>query len=78
MNCPRCGAPLVQKNRIVLFFTGLVMIGSVGSAWFYLPLLAPSLLLAPVGFYFIHWSTIGRGLWCRSCKAYPSKTASKA
>jgi len=78
MNCPRCGTPLVQKNRIALLVTGLAMIGSVCSGWFYLPLLVPAFFLALVGFYFIHWSMAGRGLWCRSCKAYPSKTASNA
>jgi hypothetical protein len=78
MNCPRCGTPLVQKNRIVLFAGGLALIGSVCSAWFYLPLLLPAFFLSLVGFYFIHWSTAGRGLWCRSCKTYPSKIVLKA
>ena len=78
MNCPRCGTPLVQKNRIVLFVAGLALIGSVSSALFYLPLLVPAFFLMLVGFYFIHWTAVGRGLWCRSCKSYPPKAAFRA
>ena len=48
---------------------------ALGGAWFYLPLLLPGFFLMLVGLYFIHWSTAGRGLWCRSCKTYPSTTA---
>jgi hypothetical protein len=73
MKCPTCSGDLVQKNRALLFVVGATMIASTGASFFLLPLLLPTILLALIGVYLVHWSTVGRGLWCRACKAYPAR-----
>jgi hypothetical protein len=71
MKCPTCDGDLVRKNRAVLFIVGAAMMASLGASFFFLPLLLPAILSALTGIYLVHWSTVGRGFWCRTCKAYP-------
>ncbi len=70
--CSVCGSTLLQKNRIALSATGLVLLAAAAAGPFFNPLLwlftAPA---AVVALYLIVWSALGQGLWCRSCKKFP-------
>jgi hypothetical protein len=68
--CRQCGAQLIQRNRVLLFVSGLLMCLTPLIA-IRIPLLwAPAVILFLAGAYLILWSTIARGLWCRQCKSF--------
>ena len=59
-----------QRNRSRLLVVGGVMIVSpalVLVSWYFL---VPGIILALIGVYLVVWATLGRGLWCRSCKKF--------
>ena len=68
MNCRTCGGPLVQKNRLLLLVIGVALLVPIivlpRSSW-----IAPAtFFLALVGCYFLVWSIVAGGRWCRNCK----------
>ena len=72
-SCPTCGGEVIQKDRWMLIIDGFALIVTAVLET-YLPWLA--ILTVPqaiAGVYLIVWATIGRGLWCRQCKKFPSK-----
>lgn len=70
VQCKTCHGPLVQKNRIILFLVGAIMLAvalaSLSIDWLWIL----SIPLFLVGAYLVIWSTIGKGLWCRQCKKF--------
>lgn len=69
--CSICNTELTQKSKPLLFSVGMLMIASLAavfiSAWFWIP----GTFLAIIGAYLMAWSTVGKGLWCRTCKKAP-------
>ena len=68
MDCPTCGGPVVQKNRLVLFIVGAILLLPIALArrigtpyWL-------TFICALIGAYFLAWATIAAGRWCRNCK----------
>lgn len=72
--CPRCGGPLIQKNKTKLFLVGVafLIIGG-GLAFLSYKLWLLTFLLCLISIYLIAWSSLGKGLWCRQCKSAPFK-----
>jgi len=70
--CKTCRNELIQKNRIVLFSVGTIMLALavVGILIPWLWILSIPLFL--ISGYLVAWSTIGKGLWCRQCKKFAS------
>ena len=71
VNCPTCGVPMKEYNRILLFVAGFVLFSlAVGltqmGIWIYL---SPFLGLA--GLFVLIWTGFGKGLWCSTCKNIP-------
>jgi hypothetical protein len=80
--CPTCGHELIQKNRMRLAISGLafILVG-VGlvlymraiqfALWHFRSLF----LCIPVvvGLYLMAWAVDGQGLWCRTCKKWPTR-----
>jgi hypothetical protein len=68
--CKACGGDMVQKSRLRLIVVGVLMIAALAVAP-YIPFLwAPGIILFLAGAYLILWATIGKGLWCRTCKRF--------
>lgn len=70
--CPKCGGPLIQKNKVRLFLAGIASI-TIGTGLFLLnykfwPL---SFFLLIVAIYLLAWGWLAKGLWCRQCKSAP-------
>jgi len=70
--CKTCHNELIQKNRVILFVVGILMlsIGALCLVISWLWILSIPLFLA--GGYLLAWSMIGKGLWCRHCKKFAS------
>ena len=69
--CSRCGGPKNRFSRLGLAAAGLAIIaGAVALPWMARWLVFPGIFVALVGAFFIMWATLGRGLWCRSCKTF--------
>jgi sorbitol-specific phosphotransferase system component IIBC len=74
VTCSACGGALIQRSRARLAAAGLAMCAAPLIAWF-IPLRSPlfwvpAVIAALAGVYLLLWSTIGRGRWCRQCKAF--------
>jgi hypothetical protein len=70
MKCPTCGGETVQKNRVLLFAVGAVMLATPALAGVAAIFWAPAIVLFLAGIYLVVWSTLGRGRWCRNCKKF--------
>jgi hypothetical protein len=77
MTCPTCGVEMIQKSRgqillagVIFLLAPLVTLG-VPYVW------GPAILLALIGLYLVVWATVGRGLWCRSCKRFGSFSSAR-
>ena len=68
--CRTCGAPLIQRKRAMLFAVGGFLCAAPLIAYFHPLFWAPALLAFLTGAYLVLWSTLGKGLWCRQCKAF--------
>jgi hypothetical protein len=51
---------------------GLVMLAAAAVLAFLRMIRIATGLLALVAAYLIAWSTLGKGLWCRLCKKFPT------
>jgi hypothetical protein len=70
-NCASCGTELVKKNRGLLFAVGMIILTLAAMALAFPVLMIPGLFLLLIGSYLIVWCTLGKGLWCRTCKKFP-------
>jgi hypothetical protein len=70
--CPTCGASMVRKSRARLILVGSLMIASLPAAALVRHAWIAAALLVPTGAYLIAWAARGGGLWCRTCKTFPS------
>jgi hypothetical protein len=71
-NCKTCHSKLIQKNRMVLFLVGIIMLALAAVGLFIPWLWVLSIPLSLVGGYLFVWATLGKGLWCRQCKKFAS------
>ncbi|HEY4112768.1 MAG TPA: hypothetical protein VGM17_01795 [Rhizomicrobium sp.] len=72
--CPNCGGALIARHRDRLLWAGgLFVLIAVAAILVSLWLLLPAILCALIGWYLLTWGTSGRGLWCRTCKRFPTK-----
>jgi len=71
VNCPACGQPMREFNRIYVFVCGIVWFAVAVGFTRMGPLMYLSPLLGLMGIFFLIWATFGRGLWCRTCKTFP-------
>jgi hypothetical protein len=73
INCPTCGATLSLRNRPRLILAGLLFVALAcaaaweGGVWLW----ALACFLALIGAYLLVWGIWAKGLWCRTCKAFP-------
>ena len=76
MNCPTCNAELVQRSRVGLFLAGVAFAGvAIALAWLARWLWLPAAFLVVIALYLVIWSGWAKGLWCRTCKRFPARTA---
>jgi hypothetical protein len=68
--CATCGGEMVQKGRLRLFLVGVLMVALSAVAVFLPHFWGAAIILVPDGVYLIVWATLGRGLWCRTCKKF--------
>jgi hypothetical protein len=68
MICETCGGDLFQKNRLVLLVIGLLLLTPIVFVHGGGVMTALSFCLALIGAYFLVWSILARGRWCRNCK----------
>jgi hypothetical protein len=72
--CPKCGGPLIQKNKTKLFLAGIgFFIVGAGLLWLSYKCWPLAFFLFLISVYMIVWSLFGKGLWCRQCKFTPLK-----
>ena len=76
MNCPTCNAELVQRSRFALSMTGIAFAAlAIVLVWLSHWLWLPAAFLVVIALYLVIWSTWAKGLWCRSCKRFPARSA---
>jgi hypothetical protein len=70
IKCNTCGGEMFQKSRVRLFFVGFCMVASIAIAALVPYFWAPGAILVLAGGYLMVWATLGKGLWCRTCKKF--------
>ena len=70
--CAACGGNLIQRNRVLLFVSGVFMCLTPLIAIRIALLWVPAVILFLAGGYLVLWSTVAKGLWCRQCKSFRS------
>jgi hypothetical protein len=69
--CNRCQGALTRRSRPLLLLVGIVLC-TLPLPFVRIPLAwLPALIMILAGGYLLYWASMGRGLWCRHCKAIP-------
>lgn len=70
MTCQKCGQEMIQKSRGQILLAGAIFVlaplVTLGVPFFW----GPAILFVLVGLYLVVWATVGRGMWCRTCKRF--------
>jgi uncharacterized paraquat-inducible protein A len=73
--CPRCGSPLIHKDRTRLFLAAFAYLIAAVALILWLPTMRLAIAIAIIAgltaAYLFVWAWLGKGLWCRNCKTFP-------
>ena len=74
--CPTCGGQLIHKDRTRLFLAAFAYLVVAVTLVLWLPAMRIAIAIAIISgltaAYLFIWAWLGRALWCRQCKRFPT------